>query len=273
VEGSDPDNLSRAMSHQGVLSWTNGQDVFDFQLPNYPLPNLPDSLPLEMPSRIRAPGPDPEQFPMHCSLTRFVPADTLARVRDRLRCSHAWPTRWLMAGPRFVVTTRSLCHPDRLRTTLNPELAKGNGERARVEGPRPHRRLSHLLPFPAHGTSVRTRLQSGRKTHKRNFSLRRRPGVPDAHFAWRGGDPRAAAPKKFGFSLLGRKAAERASNPNGKVDYRGLNSVSLLIRIFQRTARVRPSHSCQPSSKQPARLSALEQTLQTRVQVSSSSRT
>jgi len=47
----------------------------------------------------RAPGSDPEQFPRIVS-TGSVPADTLARVRDRLRCSHAWPTKWFTAVPR-----------------------------------------------------------------------------------------------------------------------------------------------------------------------------
>src|SRR5258708_2956546 len=66
---------------------------------------------------------------------------------------------------------------------------------------------------------------SGRKGRLRNFSLRRRPGVPDARFAWRGGDPRADAPGKPGapstrvfrvlgwkpaFGFLGRNAAKRA---------------------------------------------------------------
>jgi hypothetical protein len=50
----------------------------------------------------------------------------------------------------------------------------------------------------------------GPQTHERNFSLRRRLGAPDTRFAWRGGDPRAAAHSKSDFDLLGQKAAERA---------------------------------------------------------------
>jgi hypothetical protein len=41
-------------------------------------------------------------------------------------------------------------------------------------------------------TSVRARLQPCHKSAERNSSLRRRPGAPDARFAWRGRDPRAA---------------------------------------------------------------------------------
>ncbi|SRR5579871_5674742 len=45
-------------------------------------------------------------------------------------------------------------------------------------------------------TSVRAQLQPCRKSAERNFSLRRRPGVPDARFAWRGGDPSRSAAER-----------------------------------------------------------------------------
>jgi hypothetical protein len=62
---------------------TNGQYVFDFQLPIYQISQTPliyqvSQIPALSRCRpeSRTPGPDPEQFPC-IVLTGFVPADTL----------------------------------------------------------------------------------------------------------------------------------------------------------------------------------------------------
>ena len=55
--------------------------------------------------------------------------------------------------------------------------------------------------------SVRARLQPCRRSAERNSSLRRRPGVPDARFAWRGGGQRAAQRSALHLKALAEKAA------------------------------------------------------------------
>jgi hypothetical protein len=50
---------------------------------------------------------------------------------------------------------------------------------------------------------------------------------PDARFAWRGGDPRAAAPIQPAFGLMGRNAAER--------DFKKLNARSCETKEYETT--------------------------------------
>jgi hypothetical protein len=142
------------MPHQGVLLWTNGQYVFDFQLPNYQithLPNLADSLP----SRDAVPNPARPvltQSNFHALFsTRFVPADTLARVRERLRCSHAWPAKVVNGYfPVFGINTKTESRMMRLSAGMVEErpfmAAKGIAEtRALALVGSPHARSA--LPF------------------------------------------------------------------------------------------------------------------------------
>ena len=71
------------------------------------------------------------------------------RVRDRLRCSHAWPTR-LVNGCFCLVTTPNSVSPDR-----KPNDAERSRRGVRLSGER---------NASAHETSVRARLQSGRRS-------------------------------------------------------------------------------------------------------------
>jgi hypothetical protein len=151
VEG--PREFVPSHAASGSSPVTNGQDVFDFQFPNYPLPNLPDSLPLEMPSRICAPVLTQSNFhalfsyPIRsCRHTGAGEGSAPLQPRVANKVVNGWsPVRGNNPCP-----LSSLAEPN------DPERSRR--EVTLSGGPRPHRRLSHLLPFPAHETSVRARL-------------------------------------------------------------------------------------------------------------------